>query len=203
MSPIINILENYSIYVVLNLRGAEPGFYWGIFVPTNNPQGDVWHAVNRTGSWNLETITTSGIPDPMSLCLCFKVGTANSQTWDILKTTLGLVPANGQPSPNTHEVFTCRVWVKDALLALHNARVARLTTSIEEIERKAIQKAESHRERVEQGTDKAMVLNTTGVSTSAWEKFELEVVLNTWSDITCTVLVERTMTLLVNRPEST
>lgn len=57
--------------------------------------------------------------------------------------------------------------MKDALLALHNAGVVRLTTSIEEIERKVFQRAEFHRERVEQGTERAMVPNATGISTSA------------------------------------
>lgn len=31
MSAVITLLENYSIHVILSLRGAEQGFHWGIF----------------------------------------------------------------------------------------------------------------------------------------------------------------------------
>ncbi|KAF2469554.1 uncharacterized protein BDR25DRAFT_315166 [Lindgomyces ingoldianus] len=167
MSSVLAELENYSIYVILSLRGAEPGFHWGIFVPTNKPQGDVWHAVNRTGGWSLEIKTTSGIPTSISLCLCFKVGTVNAETWAKLKDTLQQVPGNGQPSPNTQEAFTCRVWVKDALLALHNAGVIRLTKAIATIEEEAIMQAEGNRAGVEGGTNGAMVWNRTGFSTTS------------------------------------
>jgi len=166
MSHVTAELEDYSVYVMLNVRGTLTGFHWGIYVPTNKPQGDVWHAVNRSGGWFLETKTTTGVPTSLSLCLCFKVGTVNSQTWNTLKTTLGQVPASGQPSPNTHEAFTCRVWVKDALLALHNAGVIRLTKAIATIEEKAVEQAESRRVGVEQGTHGAMVWNNTGFSTT-------------------------------------
>ncbi|RAL16155.1 uncharacterized protein BO97DRAFT_411395 [Aspergillus homomorphus CBS 101889] len=46
--------ENYSIYVMLGSRGAEPGYQWGIIIPTATPTGQVWHATNREGSWKLE-----------------------------------------------------------------------------------------------------------------------------------------------------
>ena len=151
MSAVATQMENYSIYVFLSLRDAEAGFHWGIFVPTKNPLGEVWHAVNRTGGWSLEIKTTSGVPEPLSLCLLFKVGTVNSQTWDTLRSTLERVPGNGQPSPNTQEAFSCRVWVKDALLALHNAGVFRLTKAISAIEKEAIEKAEPNRDDVEHG----------------------------------------------------
>lgn len=72
MSTVPALLESYSIYVFLNLRGADPGFHWGIFVPTEKPLGEVWHAVNRTGSWSLETKSNCEIPNSFSLCLALK-----------------------------------------------------------------------------------------------------------------------------------
>jgi len=160
-------LEDYSIYVTLSLRGAEPGFHWAIFVPTKKPQGQVWHAVNGSGGWTMEIEATAAIPTSMSLCLCFKVGTVTSKSWDVFRTTLGSVPGSGQPSPNTQETFTCRVWVKDALVALHKAGVIQLTKAISTIEQMAVQRAESNRSAVEQGTGGAMVWNATGFSTTS------------------------------------
>jgi len=167
MSNVTAKLEDNSVYIFLNLRGAATGFHWGLYVPTNKPEGDVWHAINRSGGWSLETETTSGVPNSESLCLCFKVGTVNSETWNTLKIKLGQVPASGQPSPNTQEAFTCRVWVKDALLALHNAGVICLTKTIATIEADAIRQAEKNRSGVELGEHGAMVCNYTGVSTTS------------------------------------
>ncbi|KAF2755837.1 hypothetical protein EJ05DRAFT_539696 [Pseudovirgaria hyperparasitica] len=165
MSTVIAELENYSIYIILSLRGAEHGFHWGIFVPTEKPAGEVWHAVNRSGGWSLEQKTTTGVPYSQSLCLVFKVGVVSSQTWTTLRTTLGNVPSVGQPSRNTGEAFTCRVWVKDALLALHNANVIQLVQAIATIESNAIREAEGRRSDIEHGTKKALIKNRSGAST--------------------------------------
>ena len=51
MSTVTELLEDWSIYVIMSLRGANPGFHWGLFVPTNKPQGYVWHATNVSGGW--------------------------------------------------------------------------------------------------------------------------------------------------------
>lgn len=160
MSTLTGHLENHSIYIFMNLRGAEPGFHWGIFVPKNKPRGHVWHAVNRTGAWNVEAVDETEIPNIMSLCLTFKVGSI--ENWEKLVTTLGNVEGNGQPSPNTGEAITCRVWVKDALLALHNSGIVCLAKPIDTIEREAIKAAEDNRTAVEQGTGSARVWNDTG-----------------------------------------
>ncbi|KAI9710956.1 MAG: hypothetical protein M1820_002393 [Bogoriella megaspora] len=167
MPSVTELLEDYSIYVILSLRGAEPGFHWGIFVPTSKPRGEVWHAVNRSGGWSVDIRTTSGVPSSVSLCLCFKVGSVTSQNWDAFKATLRGLPGSSKPSPNTREAFTCRVWVKDALLALHNARLIHLTEDISNIEQAAVEKAESNRNNVEQGTGGAMVWNSTNFSATS------------------------------------
>lgn len=167
MSTIADLLEDNSIYIILSLRGAQPGFHWGFFVPTNKPHGEVWHAINPSGGWFLETKTTRGVPDSMSLCLVLKLGIATSQNWETLRTTLANVPCCGEPSLNTGEPFTCRIWVKDAILALHHAGVIHLTKSIEDIESKAFKAAELNRRAVEQGKGHARVNNNTGFSTTA------------------------------------
>lgn len=126
----------------------------------------MWYAVNRTGSWSLENKTTGGIPTSISLCLAFKIGTITSQNWAAFKTTLGGVPSSGQPSVNTQEAFTCRIWVKDALLALHNASIICLAMAIRTIEEKAIEAAERNRQRVEGGSGRARVWNNPGFATT-------------------------------------
>jgi len=167
MSTVVTLLEDHSIYIILSLRGAQPGFHWGIFVPTNKPEGEVWHATNAGGGWNLENKTTRGIPNSMSLCVVLKLGIATSQNWTALHTTLANVPCSGQPSLNTGEPFTCRIWVKDAILALHNAGVIQLTAAIETIEEKAVKAAEKNRNKVERAAGAAQVDNNTGFSTTS------------------------------------
>jgi len=154
--------ENMSIYLILSLRGAEPGFHWGIFVPTATPKGWVWHAVNRAGGWRLEIKETSGVPTSMSLCLAIKVGVVGN--WEKFNNTLAAVPSQGQPSAITEEAFTCRVWTKDALHALHTAKIIKLLKSIADIEKEAITAAEANRSAVETGSNSARVVNDTGYS---------------------------------------
>ncbi|KAI5777816.1 hypothetical protein EDC01DRAFT_390457 [Geopyxis carbonaria] len=166
MSSVAASLSNHSIYVFLNLRGAEPGFHWGLFVPTHAPHGAVWHAVNRTGGWFLEANATPSIPNPMSLCLVFKTGAVDATNFDKLKTEVENVPASGEPSPYTGEAFSCRVWVKDALAALDAAGLIGLERSTTEVEEAAVAKAEANREAVELGTGGAVVWNDAGFSTA-------------------------------------
>jgi hypothetical protein len=40
------------------------------------------------------------------------------------------VPADGEPSQRTGETFTCRIWVKDALVKLHNSGAIFLPSDI-------------------------------------------------------------------------
>lgn len=167
MPTVTDQLENWSIYITLSLRGAEPGFHWGIFVPTEKPKGKVWHAINNTGGWTLEFKETDGIPNSKSLCMLYKIGSVTSQNWATLHSTLGQVPGSGQPSLNTHEEFTCRVWVKDALLALHHAHVIHLTGTIADIEQDAIQYGESNRTPIEKGSGDALVVDETDFSTTS------------------------------------
>lgn len=68
----------------------------------------------------------------MSLVLVYKIGSVSSQT--ALDQVLKAVPANGSASLRTGEAFTCRIWTKDALMALHNNRIVTLHASIGEFQ---------------------------------------------------------------------
>jgi hypothetical protein len=167
MSNPIAMLENMSIYITLTLRGALPGFHKSIFVPTEKPTGEVWHATNPSGGWFLETETTATLMESPSVCVALKVGTVTDQSLMILRATLEGVPASGEPSANTGEAFSCAVWVKDALLALHEAGVITLIKDIETINQEAIAAGETNRSNIELGTGPPIVLNNTGFSTTS------------------------------------
>lgn len=158
-TDLLSKFKNWSIYVILNLRGAESGFHWAIFIPTAAPLGTISHAVNRSGGWFYEVLETNTIPRSIELCLAIKIGSITSTNFTTLKSVLKDVPANGTPSTHTKEAFTCRVWVKDALIALQNAKLVQLPSSIEEIEQSAIEAAEKNRENVEQKPYSAVVIN--------------------------------------------
>jgi hypothetical protein len=64
----------------------------------------------------------------MSLVLVQKIGPVSSHS--DLDRVLRSVPADGQASQRTGESFTCRIWLKDALVALHNERVVTLRADI-------------------------------------------------------------------------
>jgi hypothetical protein len=67
----------------------------------------------------------------MSLVLVFKIGSVSSQT--ALDQVLQAVPADGSASLRTGEAFTCRIWTKDALVALHDSRIVTLPENIDEL----------------------------------------------------------------------
>lgn len=52
----------------------------------------------------------------MSLVLAYKIGAASSPSE--MDQVLRDLPAGGSASLRTGEVFTCRIWVKDVLVAL-------------------------------------------------------------------------------------
>jgi hypothetical protein len=164
MSNPIGTLENKSIYIILTLRGALPGFHKSILFPTEVPTGEVWHATNPSGGWFLETETMVRLMKSLSVCVALKVGTVTDQSLMILRTTLEGVPFSGEPSVNTGEAFSCTVWVKDALLALHKAGVITLIKDIDTINQEAIAAGEADRSNTELGTGPPIVLNNTGFS---------------------------------------
>ncbi|KAK2871592.1 hypothetical protein FQN49_003024 [Arthroderma sp. PD_2] len=152
--------ENYSIYVILSTRGANPGFHWGIFVPTDTPTGQVWHATNREGGWKLEQRPSSNVPFSMSLVLAYKIGSVNDSNWQTCKDVLSGVAAGPHPSPNTGEAFSCRVWAKDAIIALRDNGIIVLEEDLSSIEALLLSRASQHKSSVETGASTAKVVNS-------------------------------------------
>lgn len=150
--------ENYAIYVLLSSRGALPGFHWGIFIPTASPDGHIWHATNREGGWKLEHRTSSHTPFSMSLVLAYKIGSVNTSNWQTSLNILNGVDADSLPPPS-NEGF-CQAWVKDAIMALHNNHIIVLSETIEAMETKLMDRANTHRVRVERDQKGARVENS-------------------------------------------
>lgn len=95
----------------------------------------------------------------MSLVLAYKLGSINPSAMRECKHILNNVPYDYPHSPNTGEPFSCRVWVKDALVELQKKGILVLTRDLSSIERELIERANYHKEEVEGGTDNAEVEN--------------------------------------------
>jgi hypothetical protein len=65
-----------------------------------------------------------------TLVLAYKIGQVSSQSQ--IDQVLRDVPADGSPSLRTGEAFTCRIWAKDAVMALYNNRLLDLSADIGE-----------------------------------------------------------------------
>ncbi|KAF3898145.1 hypothetical protein GTR04_0992 [Trichophyton interdigitale] len=153
--------ENYSIYVMLSSRGANPGFHWGIFIPTKTPDGHLWHATNREGGWKLDQRPSENVPYSMSLVLAHKIGAVNNTNWQTCIDTLNGIPAGPHPSPNTGETFSCRTWVKDAIIALEKAGIISLDGDISAVEVMLINEASKYKKYVEEGDNGVKVKNSS------------------------------------------
>lgn len=159
MMSSLESLTNYSIYISLNLRGALPGFHWLIYIPTHAPTGNIWHATNRTGGWHLEAKSVADVHEPMSFCLAYRIGRIEPNDWSKVNEILLKVDASGEPSPDTSEKFSCRIWVKDAVMSLQQEGFVAGDKSVGEIEEEAIRLAEENRTNVESGKGGAIVKN--------------------------------------------
>lgn len=97
---------------------------------TSSTEGRYYHATNSSGGWQLEVRPTSSIMSSSTLVLAYKIGQVSSQSQ--IDQVLRDVPADGSPSLRTGEAFTCRIWAKDAVMALYNNRLLDLSADIGE-----------------------------------------------------------------------
>ncbi len=66
----------------------------------------------------------------MMLVLICKIAPVSPSMLARLEEIIYSVPVDGRPSERTGEAMTCRIWVKDALMALHDEVVIVLEKSI-------------------------------------------------------------------------
>ncbi|KAJ6139897.1 hypothetical protein N7471_006383 [Penicillium samsonianum] len=131
----------------------------GLFIPTTTPLGDVWHATNQSGGWNVTPRSSNNVPFSMSLVLAYKLASINPSAFEAGKSILDAVPYDYSHSPNTGEPFSCRVWVKDALAELHKNPIFMLTREFSLIKSELVDRANFPKDEVKGGTGNAEVEN--------------------------------------------
>src|SRR5882762_134480 len=103
-------------------------------MPYQAPTARVWNAIpcNDNGAWelsyqpNARRLLGSG-----NIYLVYKISSIPVSRIEECVNVLGSVPV-GYPSHWTQEPFTCRIWVKDALLVLNQAGIIILSMDVSE-----------------------------------------------------------------------
>lgn len=154
-------LQSDGIYIVLYILYPRK-YHWSLFVPTANPGGEIWNAIEKAGGWFLETKRSPDILNSMSIAVALKVGSVPSANLEAFNAILTSVPT-GKPSIHTNEKFDSRVWVKDSLEALRHAGFIKLKMDIEDIEDDAVAKADKNQKPAAYGRGRRqIVINSTG-----------------------------------------
>ncbi|KAJ8064450.1 hypothetical protein OCU04_006788 [Sclerotinia nivalis] len=154
-------LEDNTVYMTLNSRGVPGTFHWGIFITSSAPDGVYYHTTNRSGGWKLEFRPTANITQSLTLVLLYKIGLVSSHTPLKANQVLRAVPANGSASLRTGEAFTCRIWTKDAFVALHENGIVTLPADIDTLERQAFAPARGLKPYIEQNRGGPAIVDST------------------------------------------
>lgn len=136
--------EENGIYIVLSaLRGRAGNitYHWGLYISVNG--GWIYHATNDSAdkTWSVQAKNGSRIASSKNLRLALKVGSVKStakvgEADAILRAVP--VPTDGvEYMAKYNDNFTCRIWVREALDALNEAKIVELTSSTENIEKEA------------------------------------------------------------------
>ncbi|KAH7214426.1 hypothetical protein DER44DRAFT_879665 [Fusarium oxysporum] len=147
-------LESSSIYIAMKSRPSPREYHWGLIVTNNIGRPVLHHATNLTGPWEYEERRNESAIDLTLIVLVKASGVSNlPRATQIIQS----VPADGKPSRRTGAAFTCRIWVKDALVELHETGEIFLADDIEVIETEAIAYAESGKDLV------TVILHAAGI----------------------------------------
>ncbi|KAK6610715.1 hypothetical protein H4I96_02313 [Botrytis cinerea] len=122
--------ENGALYIILNTRGQPGTFHWGIFLPLLGVRGWYYHATNKSGGWTLEVELTNDIQTSRPIVLASKLGFVSSEA--ALDQALRAITDFGPISKRTGETFSCRTWMKDSIVTLHDKGIVTLPTDIGE-----------------------------------------------------------------------
>ncbi|KAM0322063.1 hypothetical protein ACHAPQ_009184 [Fusarium lateritium] len=109
--------------------------HWGLILTDDSATPVLHDASNRAGPWAYRE--RHGDPaQSLTLIALIRVGPVSNHPLAIQ--IIQSLPANGSPSRRTGEAFTCRIWVKDVLVALHENAAITLPADIDVIERQAV-----------------------------------------------------------------
>ncbi|KAH6717568.1 hypothetical protein BKA61DRAFT_571658 [Leptodontidium sp. MPI-SDFR-AT-0119] len=128
-----------TLYITLQyLRTDSSGqnkYHWGLYATGDSPpNGTLFHATDAGRDALDLYYEQRKVSNPLrsrSMVACLKIGEASSST-AIHRLSAG------------ERVWTCRVYVKEALTALHNDRFLSLPASVGSIERACLAVADSH-----------------------------------------------------------
>ncbi|KND87684.1 hypothetical protein TOPH_07652 [Tolypocladium ophioglossoides CBS 100239] len=153
--PLNGDLQRKSLYISLNSRAHLGDYHWGLIITDADNKSVLHHASNRNGPWIYE-VRKASPAESMTLIILMRVDEVRShgRAMDVIKS----IPADGSPSQRTGEAFDCKTWVKDVLVALHEAGEIKLPTVIDALENKAVEDGLLHAPLAEDGLG-ATVLN--------------------------------------------
>ncbi|KAG6087468.1 hypothetical protein E4U15_007826 [Claviceps sp. LM218 group G6] len=135
--PLNGSIEASSIYVTLNIRKRAGTYHWGLILTDPEMNAAFHHANNLHGLWKYEEKVAK--PDQSTtLIVLVLVGKTKNHT-RIMEVIRG-IPADGSPSIRTGESFTCRIWVKDVLVSLHESGEIVLQKDVDELEEMVMKK---------------------------------------------------------------
>ncbi|KAI0483492.1 hypothetical protein F4859DRAFT_400514 [Xylaria cf. heliscus] len=113
--PLNGSLKSKSIYISLDTRPSPGEHHWGLILTDSNDKLVLHHATNRAGPWVYEE---SQAEPAQSMSLIAMLRVAKVKSHSRAKEVIQSIAADGNPSQRTGEAFTCRIWVKDVLMAL-------------------------------------------------------------------------------------
>jgi len=134
--------EESGIYVILSAIGVQNDrFHWGIYAAVDG--GQIYHATNETPdfTWKMEAKSRDKVNKSRSMRLAMKIGSVKSKAQaDKADAVLRAVPIAkyGEYIAKYNQKFTCRIWVREALEALNEAKIVEFTCDTEDIQDEAL-----------------------------------------------------------------
>ncbi|EPE09068.1 hypothetical protein F503_06844 [Ophiostoma piceae UAMH 11346] len=141
-------LEIKTLYITLDSRPEAGTYHWGLIITDANDEPVLHHASNTNGPWSYQRRLDN--PDE-SMTLVAIVRIAKVKSVSEAEQVIQSISASGYPSQRTSEAFTCRIWVKDVLVALEENGVIVLPNDIDNVEGVAIEQGYLYASHSEQG----------------------------------------------------
>ncbi|KAH8119766.1 hypothetical protein DFH11DRAFT_6102 [Phellopilus nigrolimitatus] len=154
MSSTNRILDGNALYIGLFYRTSNaqnPGlFHWKLVAKTSDqPVGIMMHATSKAG-WEYEVKEPYQFEESKIAVVALKIGTLHpSISARSLAETLEQIPI-GHSMYETPPVWTCRIWVRDAVRFLHQSRIIDCP-DVDALEAEAFQAGAVYRDGIASG----------------------------------------------------
>ncbi|KAI0672552.1 hypothetical protein C8Q78DRAFT_990949 [Trametes maxima] len=116
------VLEPAALYCIWFSRGLGDGtFHWAIGASADTAHVVKMHATNLQGGWVYEK-KTENIVESQTACVAVKIGQLSSDWTDVVDRVSNILEQIPMAIPSVDQsierVFTCRVWLKEAVRVL-------------------------------------------------------------------------------------